>query len=96
MITDIKNWTEVTRGLYRYVIAAKAAYEIHVMYLEDGMNLLDAPAQLFIVGEWYEKEKGSFFERENLTPHAVIATETVRSCLLVAKSDNEQNNQHSL
>ena len=28
MINDIKNWTELSRGYYRYVVAAKVAYEI--------------------------------------------------------------------
>lgn len=31
-MTDLKNWTEVTKGLYRYVLAANAAYEIHILY----------------------------------------------------------------
>ena len=26
-MTDLKNWTEVTKGLYRYVLAANAADE---------------------------------------------------------------------
>ena len=51
MIDDIKNWKEVTRGIYRYVIAAGAAYEIHILYWNHKTDLLDANAKLFIVGE---------------------------------------------
>ena len=94
MINDIKNWKEVTRGIYRYVVAAGVAYEIHILYWIHNTDLLDAKAKLFIVGEWYEKEKDSFFEREELTSPAVIST--VRECLELAKIDNEENNKNLL
>ena len=54
MIDDIKNWKEVARGIYRYVISAGVAYEIHILYWIHNTDLLDANAKLFIVGEWYE------------------------------------------
>ena len=94
MIDDIKNWKEVTRGIYRYVIAAGVAYEIHILYWIHNTDLLDAKAKLFIVGEWYEKEKDSFFEREELTSQAVVYT--VLECLELAKRDNEENNKNLL
>ena len=94
MIDDIKNWKEVTRGIYRYVISAGVAYEIHILYLIHNTDLLDANAKLFIVGEWYEQEKGSFFEREELTSPSVIST--VLECLELAKRDNEENNNNLL
>ena len=28
-MAELKNWNEVTMGLYRYVIAPKVCYEIH-------------------------------------------------------------------
>lgn len=94
MIDDIKNWNEVTRGIYRYVIAAGVAYEIHILYWSHKTDLLDAKAKLFIVGEWYEQEKESFFEREELTAPTVIST--VMECLELAKIDNEENNKNLL
>ena len=94
MIDDIKNWKEVTRGIYRYVISAGVAYEIHILYRNHNTDLLDANAKLFIVGEWYEQEKDSFFEREELTSQAVIST--VRECLELAKIDNKENNNNLL
>ena len=27
----LENWKEVTKGIYRYVIGANVAYEIHIM-----------------------------------------------------------------
>lgn len=91
MINDIKKWKEVTKGIYRYVIAPGAAYEIHVLYYEYRTGLLNAPAKLFIVGEWYEQGAFSFFEREELTGSAVNIT--VRECLERAKKDDEENNR---
>lgn len=94
MINDIKNWKEVTKGIYQYVIAAGAAYEIHVLYYEYRTDLLNAPAKLFIVGEWYEQGAFSFFKREELTGSAVSIT--VHECLELAKRDNEENNNNLL
>ena len=94
MIDDIKNWKEVTRGIYRYVIAAGVAYEIHILYWNHKTDLLNANAKLFIVGEWYEQEKDSFFEREELTSRTVVYT--VLECLELAKKDNEENNKNLL
>ena len=94
MIDDIKNWKEVTRGIYRYVVSAGVAYEIHILYWIHNADLLDANAKLFIVGEWYEQEKGSFFEREELTSRTVVYT--VLECLELAKRDNEENNKNLL
>ena len=94
MIDNIKNWKEVTIGIYRYVIAAGVAYEIHILYWNNKTDLLDAKAKLFIVGEWFEQEKGSFFEREELTSQTVVYT--VLECLELAKRDNEENNKNLL
>ena len=67
-MTNIKNfemWREVTKGLYRYVVAANACYEIHLLYHELNTDIMTAKASLFIVGDWLTKD-GSFFERECL------------------------------
>ena len=29
---NLKDWKEATKGIYRYVISANAAYEIHINY----------------------------------------------------------------
>lgn len=61
-IKDLKNWKEITKGLYRYVVAANACYEIHVLHHDDGTDIMKAEASLFIVGDWRDKKK-SYFER---------------------------------
>lgn len=74
MIRDLKNWCEVTRGLYIYVISAGCCYELHIMYHATGTNILTANASLYIVGEWTNlKNKSKFFERELLLNGPVIA-----------------------
>ena len=54
---DLKNWREVTKGLYRYVIGANCAYEIHVIVWYHDTDILTASASLYIVGEWDEANR---------------------------------------
>ena len=42
MLKDLKKWTEVTRGLYRYVIAAKCCYELHILHWDHDTDILTA------------------------------------------------------
>lgn len=81
MPDELKNWTEITKGLYRYVIAANACYELHILYHSHETNLLTAKASLFVVGDW-SSENGSFFERECL-----LAEQPVFECLAAAAKD---------
>jgi len=63
----LENWTEVTRGLYRYVISAGCCYEVHIMYHAKDTDILTANASLYIVGDWTSTENNSkFFNRELL------------------------------
>ena len=55
----LENWTEITKGLYRYVVAASCCYEIHIMYHAKGTNILTANASLYIVGDWCSTENNS-------------------------------------
>ena len=70
---DLKNWTEVTKGLYRYVIAAGCCYEIHIMYHAKDTDILSANASLFIVADWYTNSDHSFFERRLLLNGPLMA-----------------------
>lgn len=85
-MTDLNNWYEVTKGLYRYVIAANVCYEIHILYHTKDTDILTAKASLFVVGDWYESNS-SFFERECL-----LAENTVAECLAAAQKDDLENN----
>jgi len=84
---ELKNWTEIGRGIYRYVIAAKAAYEIHILYHGSGTDILTAKASLYIVGDWTGKSGPSFFERECL-----LTEQPVFECILKAIADYKENN----
>lgn len=48
---DLKNWLEITKGIYRHVISANVAYEIHINYWDMDTNILTANASLYIVGD---------------------------------------------
>ena len=85
MIRELKNWTEITKGLYRYVVAASVCYEIHIMYHATGTDILTANASLYIVGDWTNLEdKLRFFERKLLLNGSVMA------CLEKAAEDEEE------
>ena len=81
-MNNLDNWTEVTRGIYRYIIAAKVCYEIHIMKHYKDFNV----ANLYIVGEW-QTENGVTFERELL-----LERQPVTVCLLAAYEDDKENN----
>lgn len=85
MIRELKNWTEITKGLYRYVVAASVCYEIHIMYHATGTDILTANASLYIVGDWTNLEDTSrFFERKLLLNGSVMA------CLEKTAEDEEE------
>ena len=86
MITDINNWKEVTKGIYRYVIAAGACYEIHINYWDHGTDIKTANSTLYLVGDWRDKEGNSFFERETL-----LNSQPVFECLEAAEKDYKEN-----
>lgn len=85
MIRELKNWTEITKGLYRYVVAASVCYEIHIMYHAKNTDILTANASLYIVGDWFDRESHTnFFERELLLNGPVAA------CLEKAAEDEKE------
>ena len=87
MINKLESWTEVTRRLYRYAVAAKVCYEIHILYWEDETDILTAKASLYLVGNWTSiPDRVSFFSREVL-----LAEQTVSECLETAERDYKEN-----
>lgn len=84
---DLKNWTEITKGLYRYVIAANVCYELHILYWGHATDISTAKASAYLVGEWIEKGQ-TIFERE-----PILLEQPVFECLkAVIKDDKENNN----
>ena len=87
MIRELDKWHEVTNGLYRYVVAAKVCYEIHILYWADDTDILTAKASLYLVGNWTRiPERISFFSREIL-----LAEQPVFECLKAAEKDYKEN-----
>lgn len=84
-ISDLKEWIEVTAGIYRFVLSAGACYEIHVTYHRHGADVLNAKANLYIVGDWCTTN-GSVFERECL-----LFGKTVLDCINKAVEDYKEN-----
>lgn len=54
----------ISKGYFRYVIAANVAYEIIIEYLEHGTPIETAKASLCLVGDWRTRENLNFTERE--------------------------------
>jgi hypothetical protein len=87
-MSELNNWNEITRGIYRYVIASKVCYEIHVLYWQHDTDVLTAKASLFLVGEWQANIDGFvYLERECL-----LSEQPVFECLNTAVIDNKENN----
>lgn len=87
-MNNFKNWTEVTKGLYRYVIGANVCYEIHILTWCFDTDILTAKASLYLVGDWIQSDGNSFFERET-----ILAEQPVFMCLEAAQKDNDKNNK---
>lgn len=85
---DLKNWTEVSMGIYRYPIATGCCYEIMVCYQEKGTDISEAGSLLYFTGDWWHKNsKKEFFQRE------LLKTGSLKECLEFAYSDNKENNK---
>ena len=84
---DLKNWNEVTNELYRYVVDANVAYEIHILYWSHDTDILTAKASLFLVGDWTNNLHGvTFTERECL-----MKEQPVIHCLEKAVEDYKES-----
>ena len=88
MIKNINEWTEVTKGLYRYVLAAECCYELIIVYWENKTDLMDAKAELYLVGNFHEHSTNkNYFSRELLASELLVS-----ECLEVAYNDDKENN----
>lgn len=85
-LIELKNWKEVTLGLYRYVVAACACYELHILYHSMGTDIMTAKASLFLVGSWHNEHGNNWFERE-----CMLSERPVFECLEAAANDWEEH-----
>lgn len=86
MISILENWTELTTGLYRYVIAANCCYELHINYWDKQTDVNTSNASVYVVGEWVDSDGNTTFEREPL-----LESRPLYQCLRAASHDYEVN-----
>ena len=84
---ELKDWKEVTKGIYVNPISANAAYEIHIKYWDMKTDILSAIAELYIVRDWHEKDGRNIREREILLDYS-----SVMDCIWKAVEDDKENN----
>lgn len=92
MIKDFKNWIEVTRGIFRYVIAAGAAYEIQLEHHYVDTDVLTAKASLYIAGDWCPAVKEGEVRHDYFSRECLLEHQTVQECLEAAALDDATNN----
>ena len=81
-VKDLRNWVEITRGLYRYVVSAKVCYEIHLLYWDKLDDISNAKASAYVVSEWRNIDKHNLIERGCL-----VAEKSVNRCLEIIEAD---------
>jgi hypothetical protein len=85
---ELKNWKEVSKGYFRYVISSNVAYEIFIENWWHDTPIETAKASLCIVGDWYYKNGKSITEREWLGEELPI-----KELLEIAYKDYKENNK---
>ena len=85
-MNNLSNWNEVSKGFYRYVVAANVCYEIHVSFWDESTDILTAMASLYITGSWCDEKKKSFLMRECL-----MVNKPIFECLNRAVQDYKEN-----
>lgn len=83
---DFKNWREISKGYYRYVISSNVAYDIFIEYWLHDTPIETAKASLCLVGDWY-CNKVRTTEREWLAKEL-----PVQELLEIAYKDDKENN----
>lgn len=89
---DFKNWREISKGYYRYVISSNAAYEIFIEYWFHDTPIETAKASLCFVGDWYRDKVGTT-EREWLEREWLGKELPVQELLEIAYRDDKENNK---
>lgn len=84
---DIKDWKEISRGVYRYDITDKVAYEIVILYWDKDSNINTAMANLYFGGFWVDKYGRTTLERDCLLENAPVI-----ECVDRAVQDDKLNN----
>lgn len=84
---DFKNWREISKGYYRYVISSNVAYEIFIDYWLHDTPIETAKASLCLVGDWY-------CNKVRTTERKWLAEELpVQELLEIAYKDDKENSK---
>lgn len=83
---ELKNWNEISKGYYRFVIGSNIAYELFIEYWDHDTPIETAKASLCLFGIW--KGPHTTSEREWLAKELPIC-----ELLEIAYKDNEENNK---
>lgn len=79
-IDDLCNWELISKGFYRYMVAADICYEIQISKRYYNEEILDARGCLYLVGDWGDGTVS--FKR-----YVIAYYGTVRTLLRDAKID---------
>lgn len=87
-MSRLSNWTEIDnmKGYYRYVVAAKVAYEIIVTSQRFGESNMKAIANAYIAIEFALPKRKPMFTRE-----PIALGRTVEECLEKVVKDYKEN-----
>ncbi len=83
---NLKNWTEITSGLYRYVLSKKCAYELHILCWASRTDILTALASLYLVEDFTEDKANGCFARTR-----IVNERPVFICLQNAVTYDKEN-----
>ena len=89
-IKSLENWSEITKGFYRFIVAQKVCYEICVMYKPDKCDIAESIANLYFTVEWIMTDGSVVFMR------SVMHYGLLKQCLSTAADDYEQSSQEEL
>ena len=88
-IKSLENWSEITRGFYRFILESNVCYEICIMHKPDKCDIAESIANLYFTSEWIMTD-GSVFMRE------VMHYGSLKQCLSTAANDYAQSLQVKL
>lgn len=75
LINDLENW-KFDSGIYRYSVCSSITYEIHITCYDYATDILNARANLYVLGKFYTKDGGTYMAR-----WAILLDVSVPDCI---------------
>lgn len=89
-IKSLENWSEITKGFYRFIVAPKVCYEICITYKPDKYDIAKSISNLYFTGEWIMMDGSVVFIRE------LMRCSSLKQCLSTAADDYAQSLREEL